>query len=322
MASMLEMFRVLSSFDPPKRPLKDAPWEAFGSWALANGVAPLAAYNLQYRLAGSSAPDEARDRLLSIYQGTANDNVLKLVNFKRSIGELEGRRLVLLSGAAFADSLYPNVAFRPVIDVEVLIRDADVEGFSGFMRKSHFKPLEKEAAVGRADAVLSDTRTEILLHTSLFGGPTSKIDEEVMSRALPMTFYGPSAYRPSHEDAILTVAISHARAGYQVPLLSFIDLRELVLSSPFMGGAYSKPYDAEAVKARAKAWGIERSLYASLAITAGLFPETEAAVSKLKPELKGATRTVIDKVVVTPTLSLSSRAIRGAERVRRWLTAR
>src|SRR4051812_2394989 len=141
MSSMLETFRILSAFEPPRGVLKDPPWNEFASWALANGVAPLAAYNLQYRLAGASAPEEVRDRLLSIYSGTVNDNVMKLVNFKRCVDALEGRKLVLLSGAAFAEALYPHVAFRPVIEIEILMRVEDVSGFGGFMRKNHFKPL-------------------------------------------------------------------------------------------------------------------------------------------------------------------------------------
>ncbi|MFL5319584.1 MAG: nucleotidyltransferase family protein [Myxococcaceae bacterium] len=316
MSSLLDTFRVLSSFDPPKGVLKGASWDEFGSWALSNGVAPLAAYNLQYRLAGAGAPEEVRDRLLSIYSGTINDNVMKLVNWKRCIDELEGRKLVILSGAAFAEALYPHVAFRPVVEIELLLRGADVAGFAGFMKPNHFNEVD---AAGRADHILSDTRTELYVHTSLFGGPTSPVDEEVMSRALPMKHYGTSVFRPSHEDAILSVAVSHARAGYQVPMLSFLDLRELIRSAPFVSGPYSKPYDADLVKRRAKQWNVERALYASMAIIARLFPELEPFAAKLLPELKGTSRALVDKLIVTPVASLQTRSMRGTDRLRKWL---
>src|SRR5690349_3770121 len=120
--SLLDTFRVLSSFDPPKGSLRDAPWEEYVDWAIAQGLAPLAAYNLEYRLAGADSPEWARDRLLSIYSGSVNDNVMKLVNLKQIIDELEGRKLLVMGAAAFAEAIYPHVGFRPVLDIQMLVR--------------------------------------------------------------------------------------------------------------------------------------------------------------------------------------------------------
>src|SRR5687768_6154392 len=105
--SLLELFRVLSSLSPERVSLKDAPWDDYVDWAIAQGLAPLAAYNLEYRLPSSGAPEWARDRLMSVYQGSVNDNVMKLVSFQRAVDELEGRKLVLMGSASFADVLYP-----------------------------------------------------------------------------------------------------------------------------------------------------------------------------------------------------------------------
>ena len=98
--TLLDTFRVLSSFSPARQSLADAPWDAYVDWAIANGLAALSAYNLEYRLAGGDAPEWARDQLLSVYQGTANDNVMKLVNFKRIVDKLEGRKVLVLGGAS------------------------------------------------------------------------------------------------------------------------------------------------------------------------------------------------------------------------------
>src|SRR4051812_41520383 len=138
--SMLELFRVLSSFAPQRTNLSRAPWEEYVEWAVGQGLAPLAAYNLEYRFAGGGAPEWVRERLLGIYQGLLNDNVLKLVNFKRSVDELHGRRVAMLGSAAFAESLYPHVAFRPVAQIRLLVPPGDVEGMAGFLKGSEFKP--------------------------------------------------------------------------------------------------------------------------------------------------------------------------------------
>src|SRR5215471_10716151 len=157
---LLKIFRVLSSFAPARQSLADAPWEQYVDWAISQGLAPLAAYNLEYRLAGADAPEWARDRLLSIYQGSLNDNVMKLVNFKRAIGRLEGHRVLLVGGASFAESLYPHVAFRPLLDIRLLVRHSDIEHISAVLRESDFRPEAAKESTIDAARVLSDGRTQ------------------------------------------------------------------------------------------------------------------------------------------------------------------
>jgi hypothetical protein len=322
MASLLETVQVLTSFDPPRRSLKDAPWQALETWSMENGLAALMAYNLEYRLGGAGAPDDIRERLLSVYQGTANDNVLKLVNFKRSLSSLEGRKLVLLGGASYAEALYPHVAFRPVTEIDLLLRDSDVSGFTGWMARGNFRPVTREEVLGEGDAFLSDGRTNVCIHTALFGGPTGPEDMELLQRAERMKVYGESTYRLGLEDALLQTCVAQARAGYQVPMLTFVDLRELLTGATSMAGVYSRAPDLQTVKSRAKAWGMERALYASLGVVERLYPETAAAGAQARPELRSSTRALLEKVVISPLLRLETRSLRGVDRLRRWLTAR
>lgn len=322
MASLLETVQLLTSFDPPRRTLKDAPWPQLAHWALENGLAALVAYNLEYRLGGAGAPDEVREQLLSAYQGIVNDNVLKLVNFKRCLGALEGRQLVLLGGASYAESLYPHVAFRPVTEIDLLVRDRDVGGFSGWMGRANFKVVTRDDVLGEGDMFLSDGRTNLCVSTALFGGATGELEAGLLQRAERMRVYGESTYRLSHEDAILQTCVAQARAGYQVPMLTFVDLRELLTGATSMAAAYSRTPDLGLVKVRAREWGVERALYASLGVVERLYPETAGAVAQARPELKAGTRALLEKTVITPLLSLETRSLRGADRLRRWLTAR
>ena len=320
--SLLDTFRVLSAFSPPPQSLKDAPWDTYVDWAIANGLASLAAYNLEYRLAGGDAPEWARDRLLSVYQGTANDNVMKLVNFKRLVDDLQGRRIVLLGGASFADSLYPHVAFRPLIDISLLLPPADVEPFAGFLSKGEFKPID-ESPPGAARS-LTDGRTPIHLFGGLLGPGFEAEDKALLERALPVRVYGPSFFRLTAEDALLALCLEHARAGYDVPYLSFVDVRELLLGAPSLGsGPYSRPLDLATVKQRAHALHLERALYCSTHVTAELFPETADTARALQPELSHLVRPILDSLVVTPLGQLGrTHQLRGADQVRRLLTGR
>ncbi|HEX8435816.1 nucleotidyltransferase family protein [Archangium sp.] len=318
--SLLDTFRVLASFNPPRGSLRQAPWEEYVDWAIAQGLAPLASYNLEYRLTGADAPEWARDRLLSIYTGSVNDNVMKLVNFKRSVDELEGRKLLVLGGAAFADVLYPHVGFRPVLEIQLLLRRMDVDAFAGYLAQHEFRPEPDESGHGAAK-VVSDGRTAIYLYADVLGPERRAEVQGIFDRATPMKMYGPSMFRPDLEDAVLLVCLEHARQGYQVPWLSYLDLRELVTGATSMGSVFSRPLDVPALLERARAWRLERALYTSLSIIGRLFPETAEGLKPALPPLRRATRELLDRLVVQPASEPGQMSqIRGSERLRRLLT--
>ncbi len=319
--TLLDTFRVLSAFSPTRQSLADAPWDAYVDWAIANGLAALSAYNLEYRLAGGDAPEWARDQLLSVYQGTANDNVMKLVNFKRIVDKLEGRKVLVLGGASFAEVLYPHIAFRPIIDISLLLPPADIDAFAGFLTQGQFKPAPDSARPPGAARSLTDGRTPIHLFAGVFGSGFEAEDRALFDRGIPMRVYGPSFFRLAAEDALLALCLEHAQSGYDVPYVSFVDLRELLLGAPAVGGPYSKPLDTAAVGRRAHALKLERALYASCSIATELFPEAAVVTRTLTPQLPGVLRRVLDGVLVHPLGHLGrKREIRGADRLRRVLT--
>jgi hypothetical protein len=310
---LVETFRALASFDPPRVNLKDAPWEEYVDWAISQGLAPLAAYNLEYRMAGAGAPEWARDRLLSVHQASLNDNVMKLVNFKRAIDDLEGRKILLLGAAAFSEVLYPHVAFRPVGEIRLLVPPADVDGLTGFLRHADFKPVESKPGL----KVLSDTRTELQLYGEILGSE----DASVVSRSGAAKAFGPSARRPDLEDALLVHAVLAARAGFDVPALEWIDLRELALGAPAMGGAWSHPVDAAELKRRVHAARAERAVYCALSVVAKLFPEAQDSVAKLLPDVSFPVRAVLDRAVVGPASELGrGRSFKGEDALRALLS--
>jgi hypothetical protein len=316
--SLLDLFRALASFEPRRAELSDAPWEAYVDWAISNALAPMAAYNLEYRLGQCGAPQWARDRLLSVFQGTANDNVMKLVNFKKVVAELAGRRVALLEAAVFADTLYPHFAFRPVGELRCLVSPGDLEPFTHFLAGGGFEVDPSAGDPARAERRLTDHRTTLLLHGTIT--PSADLDRELLERCIPAKAYGLSIHRPQPEDALLVHAVLMARAGFAVPLLELVDVRELVLGAQAASGPYSRALDVEAVLVRARAWKAERALWASLAIAERLFPEIEPAAASLKPNLPFAIRELIERLVVGPVAEVGRRSLfRGEESVRSLL---
>jgi hypothetical protein len=310
--TLLDTFRILSSFSPQAAAMTQAPWDTYVEWSIAQGLAPLAAYNLEYRLAGAGAPEWARDRLLSVYQGSLNDNVMKLVSFKRAVDELEDARVLLLGAASFAESLYPHVAFRPVPDIQLWAQSADLPRLVEVLRQSEFRSDSRVDRVRGAAELLSDRRTEIAIFTHFLGERVRAHEKGLFERASPVKVYGPSIFRPSHEDAILLLCLDQAKAGYEVPMISFVDLRELLSS---------QPVDFEGLKQRASEWRMDRALYTSVSIVQRLFPELEAAAQSAKPTLRASTQRLLERWVIAKVVQLGPmRILRGTDRWHRLLT--
>jgi hypothetical protein len=314
--TLLELFRTLTSFTPRPRTaqrqsLAKAPWEELVDWAVPQGLAPIMAYNLEYKFAGAGAPEWARDRLLGLYQGLLNDNVMKLVNFKRSVDALEGRRVVVLGAATFAEGLYPHVAFRPVSEIRLFMPASDVQPMAGFLKTAEFKPIETPAEEGlKPELVVSDTRTVILLHGQLTADAAE--DRALLERAKPAKVYGPSMYRLAYEDALPVELLFLARAGFDVPFIQWIDLRELAFSVA----------DPKQVLERARAWKLERALYAAMQTIARLFPDAAEAAGKLTPDLSLPVRKLLDVGVVDQVAVVGKKSTaRPAEALRAVLTA-
>jgi len=193
----------------------------------------------------------------------------------------------------------------------------DLDGLSGYLGKSEFKPVASHPRV----RVLSDGRTQVTLHGGVLGPGFEEEDRALLDRAVPLRAFGPSFFRLTGEDALLTSILQQAHSGYAVPTITFVDLRELVLGAPSMQGAYSRPLDLAVLQTRSERWRITRAVYASTRIVAALFPETAAIVAPLAQGLRPASRALVDALVVAPLAQLGRmHEIRGAERLRRLLT--
>src|SRR5690606_40647607 len=66
-----------------------------------------------------------------------------------------------------------HIAFRPVMELEVLLRRMDVDPFTGFVTRSEFKADDRGFEDAGATRVLTDGSTPILLFADLLG-PTGK----------------------------------------------------------------------------------------------------------------------------------------------------
>ncbi len=304
---LLDALRALAAFEPPSR-LPPCDLGELADVLEAHGLAPMASYHLESRPIGAGLPDDFRERLLALYQGTLNDNVMRLLTLRTALREIDGIPIVLLEGAAYVDWLYPHLAFRPVGDVRLAVRGADGARFAEAAARAEFRPAG--TGPGGRTATFSNGQIEIRLQEGIVPGGLA--DEELFALRRPYPAFGPAAARPSPEDALLCTVADQAQLGLHAPLVTFVDLRELV-ASPGL--------DAGRIRARAEAAGLSRGLHGALALLAHFFPEAAGRAASLRPALPAAERAAVDAVVDAARDPGRLRHLRGAEAAARLLVA-
>ena len=220
--ALLEAIRALTAFTPPPA-LPECDLTELVHVLTAHGLAPLASYQVEHTRLGAGLPSSFREALLGQYQGVVNDNVLKLVGLRGTLRAAPEVPVVLLESAAYVDWLYPHMAFRPVGDLRIALRGADGARFAASVKEQ--LRLDRTEHDGRV-AVFTDGRITITAQEGLWpGGPA---DGPLFERGRPHPAFGPSAARPSAEDALLASVGDQAVSGLLTPLITFVDLRELV----------------------------------------------------------------------------------------------
>jgi hypothetical protein len=303
--ALLDAVRALTSFSPPAA-LPECELGLLADVLEAHGLAPLASYQLEHHRLGAGAPQALRERLLTSYQGVVNDNVMKLMSLRRALREVEGVRLVVLDAAAYVDWIYPHVAFRPFGDVRLAVSAEEAPLFIDRTRGA-LTPLRTEH--GGHSAVLSDGTITVTLQEGLWpGGPA---DAPLLERSSPYRAFGPAALRPSAEEAILATVAEQALAGLHAPLITYVDLRELL----------ALPLDEGHLRGRAEALGLSRALHGATLLAAHYFPEVADAAARVRPPLGFAERVAVERVVEAAKDPARLRQVRVADAAARLVVA-
>lgn len=312
---------AVTRLDPPRRVEAPPSWDEAVQLLARHGLASLAAYNLHYRMPETPVPESASDVLLGFHQGVLNDTVFKLVTVKQLLSELVGPKVVLLDAAAHAEALYPHIAFRPVPDLRLYTSPGDVPEVLRALAEGGFAPAEPdEPDPDRPAAVLYNQRFFVHVYTHLL--PRSDVEPGLLARAVKALAMGAAVFRLAAEDALIVQALSMARRGFAVPLIAWVDLREIVrgASGTASRGGPGSPLDPLVVRERAATAGAERALYAALTLLEHFHPDVEPLATALKPDLNAATRLMIDTTVVGPAKDPErSRQLRGMETFTRLL---
>ena len=101
-------------------------WDELARAAHVEGVGPLLYWQLSQSGRLSSLPEKTRDFLLLLYGGTRiqNQEMFKELESLAHAFHQGGIELVALKGICLALTVYPDVALRPIGDMDVLVPKA------------------------------------------------------------------------------------------------------------------------------------------------------------------------------------------------------
>jgi len=214
-------------------------WNTIESVALSERVAPLLYHTARRR---GLLPDDLLHRCHQAYTETGLLNALRLNELTGLVAALsiEGIDVIILKGAALAERVYDNIALRPMVDIDLLVRREDVRSALAVFDAAGYAPTEPEispdASLEFENEILLRKRDRsgwvIELHWSLFDSPyyQEHLREDVLWEAAEPAPMGasPTSHVLSSEHELLHLCGHLALHHRGVGLLWWNDIAELI----------------------------------------------------------------------------------------------
>ncbi len=296
-------------------------WDPLVSLAVHQGVAPVAWSRL--KTAGVVAPAAAEEKLRGGYLATAARNTLLIRELGGILSALQSAsvRVIPLKGACLAETVYGNIALRPMGDLDLLVqRDTvpqalDVLRSLGYECESPIDPAA-EQTFNHGVPLTAPGRPRLDLHWTVLtpryhGGFGPDDLEGLWSRAVPATIAGMAVRIFSPADLLLHLCM-HLSVDHgfdEVGLRAFVDLDEV-------SRRYAGVIDWDGFAARANKWGVANGVSLALQLAAewvGLdLPPRVLPALDARPPDEETVDWVRHKVFNANAAGLQSAAVRSA----------
>jgi hypothetical protein len=242
-----------------------------------------------------ACPPPALAQLQGVYYQTARHNTRLLHALDQIIAALRaaGIGVILLKGASAAERLYHNPALRPMLDMDLLVRPADIPAALETLQSLGYRYAEDVPFMGsdrdfRPEFHLSspNLQTSVDLHWSLFQPWFYKrvIDPALLwSRAQPVRARAVGALELAPEENIVFLA-AHRFKHAEQHLLWLYDIALIAAGN-------AGPVDWGRVLAYAHDWHLVQPTRSTLAEAARVFAapvpaDVLAALATMRPSLR------------------------------------
>lgn len=280
---------MMSPADPDRPPVDNLNPQQLADWAIAHEIGPLV--YTRYRTA---SPELARLLQPDFFSATAETSIhtLALAQIKQQF-LAAGIPLVLLKGAALGTSAYGNAALRPMSDIDIWVRTADMPEAARLMgapplgyrvQTNHERPFSLQQLVnGEIILVRPEQKwTPVELHWSPFVGwwlqHMAAIDDAAVWARLEPLAAEPGVYQLAAEDTILHLAV-HMGVNHQFGMALIRSLFDIAFT------AQTRPVDWEVVAQRARQWRVTTVVWTALHLLDQLIglPAMATALEQLRP---------------------------------------
>lgn len=243
-------------------------WDELLELAQKHGVSPLLYHQLKHQGFGENVPAKILSALQQCYLQNAARNMRLYHQLSTVLTALREHDIpvIVLKGAYLAEAIYGNIALRPMGDIDLLIKPADVAQANGCLtglgyQASHPFWLESQQTFGvHLPTFVHPERIPIELHVRLVppDSPFTYDIEELWRRAQPVNIAGCQAYGLAPEHLALYLCI-HAAYGHNLAM-GLQPLSDLT----FLCETYQQTMDWEQLLGTARQWNAEKNLYLGL----------------------------------------------------------
>lgn len=225
----IETLLVLLSGEHPVSP-DDADWDEVLRLARRHGVIPL----LHRRVKGrSGVPEWVALECREAYSNNAFRNFILYSEFSRVLGAFaaKGIPVLLLKGAYLAEAVYGDPGLRPMSDLDILVREKDLEQVTDLLKEiGYYMGEEEEEDHHHLPPFVKEGAVPVEVHWRLAPGHAPyRIDmEEVWSKSSRALVAEQEVLVLSAEHLLVYLCIHMAQHHFDCELRHFFDIRRTI----------------------------------------------------------------------------------------------
>jgi hypothetical protein len=121
-------------------------WDGFLRKARNEGISPLVFLRLpEIVINKNNIPKYVTEELKKDYYLSATKNALIFEELKKVLGLFNQSKLqiIVMKGAALAETIYGNLALRPMSDVDLLVKNEDLHQVDELLKKLGYSPADR-----------------------------------------------------------------------------------------------------------------------------------------------------------------------------------
>jgi len=249
-------------------------WDVLIKSAQQHGVVLLLYFHLKSLVSENSIPPKIIKRLHNTFLWSARRNVLIYHELGKIIETLNilGIPVILLKGAYLAEGVYSNIAMRPMLDLDIMLRKEDLQQGEKALNKLGYS--SKRPFIAEVDSVIHQhilpftkkNAVPVEVHWNIFDPavPFLVDAEGLWRRAQSFSLAGRESKVLCLEDQLLHLSIHCTyHHCFSMGLITLCDIDQIVKK-------FHEKINWDSLLARAKKWGFERCIFLTLIMVSEL----------------------------------------------------